>query len=120
VNRYVASFPNELGPSTTEALMSASALTIRVALPDSRTLQLLSWSARRSEPPAGKALVAERDGAPVAAIGITSGSMLTDPLSPTADAERLLKLTRYRILRQGGQTGAAPSLLRRAHLNPSR
>jgi hypothetical protein len=59
-------------------------------------------------------LLAERNGSPVAAIALTSGSMLTDPSNPTADAERLLKLTRYSILRQGGGTGGARALVRRA------
>jgi hypothetical protein len=96
--------------------MFASALTIRVAGPaDSRALELLARSGRRSEPLPGRALLAERDGVPVAAIALTSGSMLTDPFNPMADAERLLKLTRYGILRQGGQKGAVRSLLRRAH-----
>jgi hypothetical protein len=91
------------------------ALTIRVAGPgDSRVLELLGRSGRRSEPPAGKALLAERNGVPVAAIGLTTGSTLTDPFQPTRDAERLLKLTRYGILRQGGQIGAARALLKRA------
>jgi hypothetical protein len=58
-------------------------------------------------------LLAERDGVPVAAIALTSGSMLTDPSKSMGDAERLLKLTRYRILRQGAGTGAARALLRR-------
>jgi hypothetical protein len=58
-------------------------------------------------------LLAERAGVPVAAIALTSGSMHTDALHPTTDAQRLLRLTRYRILRQGGQTGAARALLRR-------
>jgi hypothetical protein len=105
--------------------MFASSVTIRVAGPDdSRTLESLASSPRRSEPLAGKALLAEHDCVPVAAIALTSGSILTDLLNPTGDAERLLKLTRYGILRQGGQTGAARALLRRAqtrrHQTPSR
>jgi hypothetical protein len=92
------------------------ALTVRAASPrDSRLLELLARLGQHSQPPAGRALLAERDGVPVAAIGLTSGSVLSDPHHPTADAQRLLKLTRYRILRQGGQSDASRALLRRAN-----
>ena len=94
--------------------MSATALTIRVAgSRDSRALEVLARLGQRSKPPAGKALLAERDGVPVAAIALTSGSILTDPDERIGDAERLLKRTRYAILRQGTGTGAARALLRR-------
>jgi hypothetical protein len=95
--------------------MLDSPLTIRVAGPgDSRVLELLARLGRRSEQLGRRALLAERDGVPLAALALTSGSLLTDPLNPMADAERLLKLTRYGILRQGAGTGATRSLLRRA------
>ena len=92
--------------------MSEPAVTIRVAgRADSRTLEFLARFAARSRPPAGTALLAERDDVPVAAIRLTSGTVLADPCSATLDAVRALKLTRYRIMRQGGQTGAARALL---------
>ena len=95
--------------------MFASALTVRVAGPgDSRALEMLAGLGRHSQPPAGRVLLAERDGVLVAAIALASGSMLADPFTPTGDAERLLRLTRYGILRQGGQLGAARALLRHA------
>jgi hypothetical protein len=105
--------------------MFASALTIRIAGPsDSRTLAVLASLSSRSVPVAGRTLLAERDGIPVAAIALTSGSVLTDPLHPVPDAERLLKLTRYGILRQGGRSGAGRGLVRRVrtpnHRTPRR
>jgi len=89
------------------AHMSDPAITVRAASPrDWRTLEWFAWLGRRTEPPADKALLAERDVVLVAAIALTSGSVLTDPFHPTGDAARLLKLTRYLILRHGGQAGA--------------
>ena len=61
----------------------------------------------------GQALLAERDGIAIAAIALTSGSVLTDRRHATGDAVRLLRLRRYQILRQGGDVGPAWSLLRR-------
>jgi hypothetical protein len=58
--------------------------------------------------------LAERDGVPVAAIALSNGAVVVDPGDPAADAVRLLKLLRYRVMRQGGQGDGARSLLRRA------
>jgi hypothetical protein len=97
-----------------EDLMLDPAVTVRAASPgDSRTLDLLAWLTRRSRPLAGTALLAERDGVPLAAISLTGGTVLADPYNTTPDTVRALRLTRYRIMRQGGQTGAARSLLSR-------
>jgi hypothetical protein len=61
----------------------------------------------------GHALLAERGGIAIAAIALTSGSVLTDRRHVTGDAVRLLRLRRYQLLRQGGDVGPARSLLRR-------
>lgn len=92
------------------------ALTIRMASPhDSRALEWLDrYAERRSWPSAGPALLAERDGAPVAAIVLTSGTVLADPLTATHENLRALRFARYRLMRQGGQIDAPRSLLRRA------
>jgi hypothetical protein len=66
-----------------------------------------------AERPRGRALVAERNGLPVAAISLTSGVVLTDAGAFTTDAVHLLRYLRYRLLRQSGQRGALQSLLRR-------
>jgi hypothetical protein len=65
------------------------------------------------EAPRGRALVAERNGLPIAAISLTSGAVLTDAGAFTTDAVHVLRFLRYRLLRQGGQRGALQSLLRR-------
>jgi hypothetical protein len=62
---------------------------------------------------AGDALIAERDGQPVAAIGLTSGSIVTGPVAPRGEVAHQLRLRRYQLLRQGGQVAPARSLLRR-------
>src|SRR5256885_3477425 len=89
------------------------ALTTRAATPcDALALSRLAGfdSRPRSR---GQAILAERDGIPIAAIALTSGTVFADPRSPTADAVRLLRFRRYRMLRQGGDVGSAGNLLRR-------
>jgi hypothetical protein len=94
--------------------MPDPAITVRVATPaDSRTLELLAWRTRGSRPPAGTTLLAERDGVPLGAISLTGGTLLADPRETTLDIAGALRFTRYRIMRQGGQTGASRSLLSR-------
>lgn len=101
--------------------MFNSALTVRAASPDdSGTLAVLAWLNGRARPVAGKTLLAERDGVPVAAIALTSGTVLADPLNPATDAVALLRFTRYRLMRQSGQAGAERSLLRRARTRERR
>ena len=92
--------------------MPDSAITIRVASPaDSRTLEFLARLAGRSRPTVGRTLLAERNDVPLAAIRMTSGTVLADPCDSTLDVVGALKLTRYRIMRQGGQTGSARALI---------
>ena len=94
--------------------MSDLAFTVRVATPaDARSLELLAWLTGGSRPPAGTTLLAERDGVPLAAIRLTSGMVLADPCHTPLDIVGALRFTRYRIMRQGGQTGASRSLLSR-------
>jgi hypothetical protein len=89
------------------------ALTIRAATPrDAHTVGRLA--ALTGHPvPRGRTLLAERDGVAVAALPLTSGLMLADPVIPMADATCLLRHRRYRLLRQGGDVGMANTLLRR-------
>jgi hypothetical protein len=94
-------------------------LTIRAATPlDVATMRRL---ARLDGRPRlrGDALLAERDGLAVAAVALTSGSVVADPLHATADAVRLLRARRYRLLRQGGDVGRVRSLLRRLAPQPA-
>jgi hypothetical protein len=94
--------------------MSDPALTVRVASAgDSRALESLARLAGSSRRLPGRTLLAEHDDVPLAAIRLTSGTVLADPRTTTLDIVTALRLTRYRIMRQGGQTGAARSLLAR-------
>ncbi len=93
--------------------MSHDALTIRAATArDHDALARLSARDARWHL-GGLALLAEANGAVVAAIGLTSGTVLADPIDPDAGAIRSLRQSRYRILRQSGDVGAAQTLLRR-------
>jgi hypothetical protein len=85
----------------------------RVGSADSDTLEALSRLTGRVRRLSGTSLLAEIDGVPVAAIGMTSGTVLADPGNTPLDVIGALRLTRYRILRQGGQTWSARSRLTR-------
>jgi ABC-type phosphonate transport system ATPase subunit len=61
----------------------------------------------------GPALLAERDGTPVAAISLTTGNVVAVPGERAAGAPALLRRLRYRLLRQGGNVAQASTLLRR-------
>jgi hypothetical protein len=61
-------------------------------------------------PPSGRALIAERDGVAVAAVTLTSGRVLGGSAPRIAGAVHLLRLRRYRLLRQGGRVARLSSL----------
>jgi hypothetical protein len=95
-------------------------LTIRAATPeDSESVRRLA-ALDSATPPAGRVLLAEADGHPVAAVSIETGSAVADPFQYSADAVRLLRLRRYQLLRQGGDVAPARSLLRRLVPSPAR
>lgn len=74
-------------------------LTIRMAGPsDDAALRRLAGldSAR---PLRGSVLLAELDGAPIAAVSLETGSVTADPFRHTADAVRLLQLRREQLPR---------------------
>jgi hypothetical protein len=76
-------------------------LTIRpAAAHDARAIHRLAIIAGCPRP-TGHALLAEQDGTPVAAIALTTGTLLADPLLPPKAAARALRLCRYQLLRQG-------------------
>jgi hypothetical protein len=50
----------------------------------------------------GRALIAERDGVAIAAVALTSGRVIATRSPRSAAAVHLLRLRRYRLLRQGG------------------
>jgi hypothetical protein len=106
------------GPADPGGQPRAVALTVRAAShhkPDALS-RLAGRHGRAS--PGGHALLAERDGIAIAAIALTSGTVLTDHRHGSGDAVRLLRLHRYQLLRQGGDVGHARSLLHR--LAPAR
>ena len=93
--------------------MSHNAVTIRAATPSDRAalsdLPALGPRSYRS----GRGLVAEVDGQPIAATSLTTGAVLADLHRADPCMVHLLRRRRYQILRQGGDVGRAPNLLRR-------
>src|SRR3954447_19601946 len=70
-------------------------LTIRAAAPRERAaLRRLGLTTR------GGALLAERDGVPLAAVALTSGAVPPEAGGPAGDASRALRRHRYGIMRQ--------------------
>jgi hypothetical protein len=93
--------------------MNDSYITIRLATPDdARALRRLA-DLDSARPPRGTVLLAELDGALVAAVALTTGAAIADPFRRSADAVRMLRLRRYQLLRQSGNLAPAWSLLRR-------
>ena len=94
--------------------MRTPTVTVRAITPgDGLELRWLASQARLARSIAPGLLV-ERDGVPIAAIALSSGAVLADPGDPPTETIRMLKLVRYRVLSQGGHSGAARSLLRGA------
>jgi hypothetical protein len=94
-------------------MTNASKITIRVAAPtDSGALERLA-ALDSTSPLAGRVLLAQSGDEAIAAISVETGAVAADPFRPTADAVRVLRLRRYRLLRQGGDVAPARALLRR-------
>jgi hypothetical protein len=75
-------------------------LVIRLA--DSQDAVLLRLAALDSARPlTGRALLAEADGVPVAAVSLETGHVVADPFQHSAAAVRALRLRRYQATRQG-------------------
>jgi hypothetical protein len=92
--------------------MSHHAMTIRAAKPSDYLGHLITLGARRYVP-GSNGLVAEVDGAAIAAISLTSGALAADLDRAYPNAVKSLRYRRYQILRQGGDTGRARNVLRR-------
>ena len=99
--------------------MRDQSLTIRVAAPDDagtlRRLAELDSAPRLRR----RALLAEADGVPIAAISLDTGAVTADPFRRTENAVRMLRLRRYQLLRQGGDVAPAKQLLRRLAPRPA-
>ena len=63
---------------------------------DEQTLRRLA-ALDSTRPLQGRALLAEVDGRPVAAIGLTDGRVVADPFEKTADVVELLKVRAQRM-----------------------
>jgi hypothetical protein len=99
--------------------MDDQPLTIRLATPeDAASLRQLA-ALDSARPLTGRVLLAELDGAPLAAVALENGSVTADPFRHSHDAVRLLMLRRYQLLRQGGDVAPARSLLRRLVTTPT-
>jgi hypothetical protein len=94
-------------------LMPNTHLTIRAAVADDAGA--LRRLAELDSAPAlsGRVLLAELDGAPVAAVSLATGAVTADPFQRSEGAAGLLRRRRYQIMRQGGDVAPARSLLRR-------
>ena len=99
--------------------MSHRELTIRAITPtDTDAVTHLVTLGPRAYAPGSAGLLAEVDGAAIAAISLTSGAVATDPDRAHSRAIESLRYRRYQILRQGGDVGRARNVLRR--LAPAR
>jgi hypothetical protein len=100
--------------------MNDEQLTIRAATPsDAATVRDLA-ELDSAPPLTGHVLLAELNGAPVAAISLQAGTVAADPFQPSAGAARVLQLRRYQLMRQGADVAPARSLLRRLVPSPAR
>jgi hypothetical protein len=87
-------------------------LTIRMAAPeDARALRRLA-ELDSAAPLTGRILLAELDGALVAAASLTDGAVIADPFTPSAYAVRMLTVRRYQLTRRGRDAGAVRFLQR--------
>lgn len=81
-------------------------LTIRMAAPeDTGALRRLA-ELDSAAPLTGDVLIAELDGAAIAAAALEGGRVIADPFTPSAYAVRMLTVRRYQLIRQG-RHGAA-------------
>jgi hypothetical protein len=82
-------------------------LTIRLASPEDaaavRELAVLD----SSPPLGGRVLLAELDGAVIAAASLDGGPVIADPFTPSAYAVRMLTTRRYQLMRQRDRRASA-------------
>jgi hypothetical protein len=93
--------------------MSHTTLTIRATTPSDRDTLLSLTALGPRQYTAGRGLVAQIDGATVAAISLTSGAVVADVDRVHPRIVHSLRRRRYQILRQGGDVARSLNLLRR-------
>lgn len=89
-------------------------VTMRPGRSEGRTQPAAALATRRSPMLRGRALLAESDGVAIAAISCRTGLVTADRFRHTAHAVHVLRLRRYRLLRQDGDD--APAGGRQRHL----
>jgi hypothetical protein len=100
--------------------MNIDSLTIRMAASeDTPALRRLA-ELDSARPLSGGVMLAELDGACLAAISLESGEVTANPFERTAAIVSHLRMRRYQVMRQGGDVAPARSLLRRLALLPTR
>jgi len=93
-----------------------NSLALRVAAPaDARAISRLA-ALDSAAVPAAPLLVAERDGAVVAAISLPAGDVIADPFAPTADIVDLLRVRRGQAVPKPRSVFRGLSALRHAVL----
>jgi hypothetical protein len=85
-------------------------LSIRLSTPSDAAALARLADRDGGAPPSGRALIAERDGVAIAAVALTSGRVVADASHRIGEAVHVLRLRRYRLLRQGGQVARLSSL----------
>jgi hypothetical protein len=80
-----------------------NSITLRLATPqDAFQLEGLA-TLDGASPPHGRTIIAESDGAIVAAMSIPTGAVIADPFRPTADAVDLLAHRRSHLIGDDGR-----------------
>jgi hypothetical protein len=100
--------------------MNIDSLTIRMAASeDTPALRRLA-ELDSARPLSGGVMLADLDGACLAAISLESGEVTANPFERTAAIVSHLRMRRYQVMRQGGDVAPARSLLRRLAPIPTR
>jgi acyl-coenzyme A thioesterase PaaI-like protein len=100
--------------------MNIDSLTIRMAASeDTPALRRLA-ELDSARPLSGGVMLAQLDGACLAAISLESGEVTANPFERTAAIVSHLRMRRYQVMRQGGDVAPARSLLRRLAPIPTR
>ncbi len=96
--------------------MTSPSITIRPAREADESL-VLRLAALDSRPvPRGEVLLAERDGRPVAAVGIADGRTVADPFTATADMTAVLRIRAKQLrIADRAATAATFSRMRLGH-----
>jgi hypothetical protein len=100
--------------------MTIDSLTIRMAGSEDKPALLRLAELDSTVPLRGNVMLAELDGACLAAISLETGEVNANPFKRTAAIVSHLRMRRYQIMRQGGDVAPARSLLRRLVLMPTR